>query len=230
MQSKGSVILKLEAQWVAISILPILIALVVGGYIAKFKGFGIELEGKLEAPVNSIQLKATDAIEEFPGNEKESMPDLFRVSETHRFAAKRLSFNLDKKNYYGLHAIEEYISALPNIEYFEVKRANGEFVCLLPISLFKGNSDGNGEVQTKQDEIYKFKNSIDDGSVLTTFADSLIKLTVQSTASLIEVLRSLRNNDSEVACVVSKERKLVGVITASLVEKRIADEVIGTKA
>ncbi|MFT5282401.1 MAG: hypothetical protein ACI94Z_001228 [Yoonia sp.] len=131
MQSKGSVILKLEAQWVAISILPILIALVVGGYIAKFKGFGIELEGKLEAPVNSIQLKATDAIEEFPGNEKESMPDLFRVSETHRFAAKRLSFNLDKKNYYGLHAIEEYISALPNIEYFEVKRANGEFVCLL---------------------------------------------------------------------------------------------------
>lgn len=230
LQSIGSEILKLNAQWLALSILPILTALLVGGYIAKFKGFGIELEGKLEAPVNSIQLKATDAIEEFPGNEKESMPDLFRVPATQRLAAKRLSFNLDKKNYYVSHAIEEYIRALPNIEYLEVKRTNGELVCLLPISLFKDSSAGNGEIQTKHEEIEKFKNSINDGNVLTTFADSLIKLTVQSTASLIEVLRSLRNNDSDVACVVSKERKLIGVITASLVEKRIADEIVGTKS
>lgn len=228
-QSEEPELLKLDGQWLAVSLLPVLIALLVGGYIAKFKGFGIELEGKLEAPVNSIQLTATDAIDKLPGNEKESLADLYRISEKQRLEAKRLSFNMDKKNYYGEDAIEEYIGSLPNLEYLEVKRANGEFVCLLPISLFKVDEDHNLNVNTNYNAIHKFLVSVDKGNVLSAFAGPVITLTVQSSDSLIEVLRTLRSNDSNVAGVVSKERKLIGVITAPLVEKRIADEVLGTK-
>jgi hypothetical protein len=230
LQSKDSKILELDAQWVAISILPVLVALVIGGYISKFKGFGIELESKLEAPVNSIQLTATDAFDELPTNEKESLGDLNQVSETQKREAKRLSFNMDKKGYYVTHAIEEYINNLPNIEYLEVKRENGVFICLLPISLFKTGSEQNMNVRTNYDAINKFRTAIDEGSVVSVFSNAAITLTVQSSKSLLEVLRTLRFNDSGIAGVISKENKLVGVITATLVEKRIADEVLGTKA
>jgi hypothetical protein len=229
-QSKEPELLKLDGQWVAVSVLPVLVGLFVSGYISKFKGFGIELESKLEAPVSSIQLTATDAVDELPGNEKESVGDLHQITERQKREARRISFNLDKKNYYGSHAIEKYIDTLPNIEYLEVKKENGEFVCLLPISLFKVDKEYGVEVNTKYEAINRFRISLDENTVLSEFSEAVITLTVQSSSSLIEVLRTLRTNDSYVAAVVSKERKLVGVITAALVEKRIADEVLGTRA
>jgi len=43
-------VLKLESRWLLVSGVPILIALFVGGYIKKFKGFGIELEAPEKTP------------------------------------------------------------------------------------------------------------------------------------------------------------------------------------
>lgn len=229
LHSKNPQLLKLDIPWIVISFLPFLISLFVGDYIHKIKGFGVELERKFNAPVNSISLTAADAIDKFPGSTKESLPDLHRVSAKQKRYARRLGFNYDKKGYYDTEAIAEYIRSLPNIEYLEVKREDGKFVCLLPISLFMANPDCIVNADIYIDVIEKFRVSIDENNLLSVFSGSAIILAVTSSASLIDVLRTLRKNDSLVAGVVSTDGKLVGVITAPLVEKRIADEVLGVK-
>src|SRR5437763_757057 len=44
LQATGSSVLSLPVQWLGISVLPILLALIVGGYVGKFKAAGIEFE------------------------------------------------------------------------------------------------------------------------------------------------------------------------------------------
>ena len=44
LQAAGSSVLSLPVQWLGISVLPILLALIVGDYVGKFKAAGIEFE------------------------------------------------------------------------------------------------------------------------------------------------------------------------------------------
>lgn len=44
MQAKGSKVMDLKAQWLWIAVLPILVVLITGKYIGRFKGAGIEIE------------------------------------------------------------------------------------------------------------------------------------------------------------------------------------------
>ena len=50
-QQLGAAFLSLPAQWLLIAVLPVVVALFIGGYISRFKGFGVELEAALTAPV-----------------------------------------------------------------------------------------------------------------------------------------------------------------------------------
>jgi len=105
LQLTNSEIMKLSAQWLFVAGVPLLLALVAGGYIGKFKGFGIELESKLKSPVRSIDLKATDAMADLRGNEKESTERLPDFTNEQIKRTKRLSFISGKRNYYGTNAI-----------------------------------------------------------------------------------------------------------------------------
>lgn len=68
LQEREAKFLELSSQWILISIFPILVSLFVGGYISKFKGFGVELESALNTSVTtSVDLRATDALENLLG-------------------------------------------------------------------------------------------------------------------------------------------------------------------
>jgi len=72
LQTKDSKLLQLPSQWLAMAVLPIIVALFIGGFINRFKGFGVELESTLKAPVASLSLTAYDAVADIPGDEKRS--------------------------------------------------------------------------------------------------------------------------------------------------------------
>jgi len=76
----------------AISILPLLLTLFLGGFITRFKGLGIELESTLKAPVTSLKLTASDAIIDSPGNEKSSMMYLDNLSMEEKLSSRWLLF------------------------------------------------------------------------------------------------------------------------------------------
>ena len=80
-QHDSSKILNLESRWLITAGVPLLAALIVGGYIKSFKGFGVELEASLNKPVTNIELTATEAMEQVEGDEKRSIGYLDRLRE-----------------------------------------------------------------------------------------------------------------------------------------------------
>ena len=113
--AQESKLLQLPTQWLAVSLLPIIVALFIGGFITKFKGFGVELESTLKAPVTSLDLTASDAVKEIPGDDKQSLHYLQELQYEKKQAARRLSFRSGKVGYYTPRNVNEYIKELPNI-------------------------------------------------------------------------------------------------------------------
>lgn len=228
LQGKNSQILNLNTRWVVVAGVPILVALVAGGYIKKFKGFGVELESKLRTPVATLKLKATDAITGMHGDEKGSIERLMDFSHEQIERTKRLSFILGKSSY-GQHAIIRYFRHLERLEYVEVKKESGEFVCLIPISTFKSHGTIVGEPVNEEfssREVDRFIQSLERESVRGAYSDACIDLTVGKDESLIGVLKKMRGANKDLAVVVDPERCFLGIITSGDIEHRIADDVL----
>lgn len=228
LQLTNSEIMKLGTQWLFVAGVPLLIALVAGGYIGKFKGFGLELESKLRSPVRSLDLKATDAITSLRGDEKESTARLPDFTNDQIERTKRLSFVSGRRQYYGTNAIYRYLKKLRNLDYLEVKRETGEFLCLVPVEEFKKQNDinCNEPVGYSDREIDRFRIALEKNDVCSTYSNTCIDLIVKQDEGLIEVLKKLRNTNKDAAVAVDSEKRFVGLITSSEIERRIADDVL----
>lgn len=224
LQANSSKVMEMGTQWLFVAGVPLLIALIVGGYITKFKGFGIELESKLNTPIRTLSLKATDAIVSLPETEKQSERYLESLTQDQINRTKRLSFIANKRDYYNTYHVEMYLRKLHHLEYLEVKRENEEFVCLIPIKEL--NIDEINDVSFGIEQIDKFINALRENKVVSTYRHVCIDLTVRQDEGLISVLEKLRNANRKDVVVVDSERKFVGLLTASEIERRIADDVL----
>lgn len=229
LQHHESHVLKLNTQWILVAGVPILIALLVGGYIKKFKGFGVELESRLQTPVTSLSLKVTDAITDMPGDAKERVSHLRRLTERQVEITKRLSFVLGRTGYYDRNAIIRYFKKLRNLDYVEVTKRSGEFVCLIPIREFKAIESETPSEPFRHSRIDQFIRALEDETILSVFSGACINLTVKRDEGLIRVLEKLRNVNVDKAVVVSPEGYFLGVITSNDIERKIADDVLYSK-
>jgi len=213
-------LLALEAKWLIIVGIPILLGLITGGYIHKFKGFGIELETLLENPIGEINLIATDVLRGIPGDEKKSLEYLRKLSKKEKAEIQRLSFVSQKPNYYKNNVIVRYIEQLHKLEYIEVKKDDGTFVSLLPVkALMEGD-------QPSRNKIGVFIEALEQDRLKEKFPNDAIMDSVKIDDSIIDILPKIRSSRQGVLPVVSEKGILAGVITTQAIEKRIADEVI----
>ena len=104
-------ILGLEIKWIVVSGIPLLIALFVGGYIKRFKGFGFEIESYLYKPVTSVGLKVTEVLTEQPGSYKNTHRMLMEMDPRQRQKIRRLSFVSGIRDY-DTQTISQYIQYL----------------------------------------------------------------------------------------------------------------------
>jgi len=231
LQDREAKFLSLSSQWIVISILPILVALFVGGYITKFKGFGVELEAALKEPVSSsIDLKATDVISEIPGDEKQSLEYLNRMSQSKALSIRWLVFTLGRRNYYTPQGIREYLMRLPNIEFLEVQTKEGQFSCYLPIVYFKRESVSDRYDLFDMDKIQRFIDALEEGNVKESFAGVSIFISVKNSDNLMQVLKTLREEQVNMAAVLSDQGRYLGVLFSQDVERRIADAVLKSQS
>lgn len=228
MQANDSRFLQLPAQWLAIAILPIVVALFIGGFITRFKGFGVELESTLKAPVNSLDLTASDAVADIPGDEKRSFMYLDELPREKKKAIRWLLFKSGKSGYYTANGIERYMRELPNIEYFEIRSETGDFLCFIPIDAFR-ETNNHHEDRINYDKLEKLIEAIEEDKVSSAFSESAITLKVSSEQGLIDVIKTLRSEKTEFAAVVSPNGKYLGVVFANEVERRITDSVLATQ-
>ncbi len=137
LQGKESKMLNLEVKWLVVASIPLFIVILRSNVIQKFKGFGIELETRLQEPIGKINLAAINALADLPSDEKQSIRYLENLSEDKRIQVQRLTLREGRREYYQATAIHEYIRQLPNLKYFEVLSNDEKFIALIPIELFK---------------------------------------------------------------------------------------------
>ncbi len=227
-QSQDASFLKLPIHWLALALSPALFSLIIGGYIGKFKGFGVELESAIKAPITSLDLTASDALADIPGDEKKSMNYLDNMSRSKANSIRWLLFISGKRDCYGEWAVKEYLRRLPNLEFFEIRSKSGEIICFIPIEAFKTNME-NIDDQFDSNRIRSFIEAINEDSVPSEFADLSITLRIQSNAGLVDVLKRMRSENTKLAAVISETGRYIGVVFARDIESRIADSVLNTQ-
>lgn len=227
LQIVDSKLLQLPSQWLAIAILPIIIALFVGGFITRFKGFGVELETALKTPVANLNLTASDAVADIPGDEKQSIMYLQDLPYEKKQATRWLLFKSGRQNYYRANDIEMYMKELPNLQYFEIRSEGGDFICFLPTSAFRNTTHYRNEID--YDKLKKFIKAIEENNVPSAFSGLAISLAISSERELIDVLKVMRAEKADFAAVISPSGQYLGVVFANEVEKKIADSVLATQ-
>ena len=213
-------VLALDWKWIVVSAIPLLLALLIGGYIRVFKGFGIELEMRLEEPVSSMDLRATDALTSLTGIAKQRIADLERMSEDQKRKVGRLRFYASRRDYYDASVTLQYMRQLPNLEYFEIIRSNGAFMFFLPVSIFKIFGD------ISIDELGRFVDAMQEGRVLSVYRQEVIDTSVPADQSIVDVLEIVRRQGAETVAVTDDKGAAIGVIKSVDIERRIAAEVL----
>lgn len=222
-QHLGANVLNLESRWLIASGVPILVALLIGGYIKSFKGFGVELEASLQKPVSNLELSATEGMIEIIGDEKRSINYLHKISPSKRRKVSRLGFIQGRRDYYRTYAIEQYISDLNRLQYFEIKNDEGKFIALLPTNEFKTDNEINF------DAINIFIRSLEDMNIYETYGNLLIRDAVSEHTDLIEALKIMRQKRIKRIAVIDDHDIFIGLLTETLIEKRIVNNVLSAK-
>lgn len=215
---KNPKLLKIDAHWLAISVLPILIVLFVNGYINKFEGFGLIIEGSLNKPIESkidlagtlVGIELKDAVKADLSKPKGNVSELAKIKNIEKIT--RLIFQNGYKNYSG-RAIKKYLEVLVNVEYIEIVDAKNEFV---------------GVILRKDIESIatRFADSLRNKSILLDFSKLIVTMSVTRETSAISTLVKMRDEGVSFIPFLSKDRHMVGVITESSLEKVIADKVL----
>lgn len=229
MQYYGCEILKLESKWLAIAGVPLLIALFGGGYITRFKGFGVELESKLKSPVKSVTLKAMDAVSRIQGDTKESINHLYNMGEDDVKQIKMLTFISGRQDYYDQLAVMEYFRRLNQVEFVGVTKETGEFICLLPIEKLMQNCHQDINRPFDENKVSDFIHALEGNKITTKYRNETIRLTIKQSDGLIAALQKLKDNNTDRAAVVNTKKEFVGVLTEQDIEHRIAEDVLSTQ-
>lgn len=122
-------VLHLESRWLVAAGVPLLVALIAGGYIRKFKGFGVEVEARVTAPTSAVALEVLEAISLTPRQLKESVGTLRAMPQDALRKMRILVLDADRPGEYDAWAIDEYLRSMPHLRFVEFRRA-GRFLCL----------------------------------------------------------------------------------------------------
>jgi hypothetical protein len=213
-------LLDIDAKWLCVAAVPVIIALLVSGIISKFKGFGVEIEvaAKSEIVDNpSVMTLLTPLLVK----QKGEVTDLNPMTEEEKRTYNSLAFQLSNPNiHYIPFAITEYLRQLPNVRYFEITDQNGAFIALWKIDrkLFK---------EDNTDYIYNFIQKLESGEwkgITGKITDKFVLLTT----TILEALSTMRHNTLEFVPVLNdpEEKRLRGVIEVRKIEAFLADKVL----
>jgi CBS-domain-containing membrane protein len=118
------------------------------------------------------------------------------------------------------------LNALRNLEYIEVKKESGEFICLVPVEEFRRRGDNNYIEKFNNHEVQRFVDALGKNEVPKVYSNVCVSLTIRQDTPLLTTLKVLRNNGRKAAAVVTAENYFVGLLTEQEIEHRIADEIL----
>lgn len=218
--------MELSTQWLVLSAVPLLTALFMAGYITRVKGFGVELESALGAPLASrIDLQAIDAISIEATDRKRSIPYLQSLTADRKRSIRLLSFQYGRRGFYSAHDVLQYLAELPNLEYFEIVTRDGKFVCYLPALAFSIDRPRFDENQFEIEMTDRFLRALSTARVLDEFPRIAVSVSARSSDALLEVLRLAMREQANIVAVLSDQGRYLGPILRNDLERKVAEAV-----
>lgn len=206
------------SQWLLFSLFPLLVALIIGGYIKVFKGFGFELE-ITEQQINILDVKLDGVVDVSYTLSKDSVLKLKELSPNQKLNISRLRFIYRRADYYQSSAISRYLRELPNLRYIEILNLDGSTSCFLPISTI-GCHGRLSSPETKQ-----FLEALREENIIRTYGHEAITIRFSIDDKLSYVLETLKKQRAEAGLVVGLN-EVIGVVTNREIEKHIANAVL----
>ena len=82
---------------------------------------------------------------------------------------------------------------------------------------------------TNESRFRKLIDSLERRNTIVSFENNVITETISEKESLVDVLPKVRASRMGLLPVVSKQDYFIGIVTTSLVERKISDEVLATQ-
>lgn len=219
--------MNLSSQWLVLSAVPLLTALFIAGYVSRVKGFGVELESALRAPLASkIHLQAIDAISLEAADQKRSIRYLQSLTADRKRSIQLLTFQYGRRGFYSAHDVSQYLAELPNLEYFEIVTRDGKFVCYLPAAVFSIDSPNFDQDQFEIEMIERFLRALSTARVSDEFPRIAVSVSARSSDALLEVLRLAMREQVNIVAVHSDQGRYLGPILRNDLERKVAEAVV----
>ena len=220
LQQLNARLLMLELQWLVVALLPTLVALFAGGYLACCRKFGADLNGILKTPVGNILPPTTHAA--VPSGETVDLTALEKLAGQ---SPQRLVLTANKsQDAYVVEIVQAYLERIHSVQYLEIQTASPapRFISLLPKTAFFSA----GKIQTATIErLVAMLPDLKTDQLRAVFSTAMVSTLPEST-SLIESLKLMRLMKLSQIAVVNSQQMLEGVLDIRGLELRIIDGVV----
>jgi CBS domain-containing protein len=209
----------MPTKWLIVAAIPTLVGLVAVACMGTLGGSGTEVETILQRPVGEIALIASNTVDVIQGDEKAARSYLDSLPPEYR-KAQRLSVDVSQPPTFTEGAVYLYLDELKDLQFIDIKDEMKRFKGLIPIDHFRPKGI------TNRPAILRFIQSINPNTLPVQLGSNLINEYLSESVDLLEALDEVRRNSHRWLPVVSAERVFLGIITESLIEKKITDGVI----
>lgn len=201
-------VLNIDTKWLIFSCLPVLVALIAGGYIKSFEGLGV----KIEASVNEV-------MDDVAGSSVDAGPktEVTMIRGNNNYA--KLVFYYGRKGYKP-DDVKNILFSSEQLEYLEVRENNGDFVCVIPVNEFYTFGK-----EADMQKIEMFVKAVDLGNVASVFVGKAVTLSIKENENMMAVYKKLRFARESRAAVLSAGKQIIGIVEIASIEKRIAEEI-----
>jgi hypothetical protein len=212
-------LLDIDIKWLVVAAIPIILALIVGRFITRFKWMGIDIElaagGRIIDHEEVFQIIAP-----FTAQSKDDLDVLRSMSQEQKQRPNVLAFKLGNANYYQEGAVVEYIKELRNVQFFMIIDKAGKFVAMIYFyrALFE---------RQNYDHVNRFILELQEEKIPSGFG-IIITGRVSANSMIIDAYKRLRREYPGVLLVFSDHNPELpaGFITIELAERYLANLVV----
>jgi|GEM_PF-5114968 len=225
--------LNLPEVWFAVALIPVVLALLLLGYIKSANILGVAIETALGNAKDYPNIGTENVLRAMEVTEKERISKLNQLTREQKQKISVLRFKSPYQRYQR-YAVLEYLTRLGNVNFFEISRRGHKsiFLSLKAFGSFEGNSEQIREFVEAEGKLYdeytieRFLWALRNHLVEQMYHPYVFKLRVSADEDILDILSKMYKEGSEYAAVYDPEKNFVGILSASEIERRLAKLIV----
>lgn len=224
---KQSKFLEIDTKWLALVLSPLIIFLILTGRVKEIDAFGLTIKTQFAEGIEENNLLDTSInFTKTVGTLKSGMSELGNLSPAKKKRIDRLIFREDGD--YVDELLDQYMSELPNLQFFEIRSARNKFVCLIDLQRFGKRKENVTDFLNK---LMKREGQGDNGQQqgLPHFdpaADYYVDVAIYDDLSIEETLKRFRENGYPNYIIKLQRDQVVGLISKTDLLEKIGNTVL----